>query len=311
MKYEIGKQYEIVGKVEGVNQGTTFYNTTVGQTDGTSINIKLREGIDKVIIGKIYSFKVECEEKPDREDEQILSAVEITPAEEVFSHEKTAELFKTFYEYAPTTPKELRKGIEGYLKQIKNPVLHKITSKIYKENKERFYVHPAATKFHHAYIGGLAFHTLNMLRAAEHYLDIYPYLSKDLLYAGTILHDVSKTEEMTGVDGEYTKEGLLMGHIVLGTLKIDQAARELGYEKEEETLLLKHMMLSHHGQLNYGSPKRPQLAEAYLLWFIDTIDSKFQVIGEVLNETVDGTFTSSIPVADKSRFLKHKLTNKK
>jgi len=139
-------------------------------------------------------------------------------------------------------------------------------------------------------------------------LKIYSYMSSDLLYTGIILHDICKTLEITGVDGEYTNEGLLLGHIVMGVSKIDEIAAKFGYSDEEEVLLLKHMIVSHHGQMTFGSPKRPQIAEALLLWYIDSIDSKFQVIGEVLHNTNQGAFTPAIPVADKGRFLKHKLT---
>jgi 3'-5' exoribonuclease len=88
------------------------------------------------------------------------------------------------------------------------------------------------------------------------------------------------------------------------TVDIDRIARELKVEHEEEVLLLKHMIISHHGQFNFGSPKKPQTAEALLLWFIDTIDSKFTVLGEALEETKEGTFTNMLSVMDKMRFYK-------
>lgn len=116
-------------------------------------------------------------------------------------------------------------------------------------------MHPAATKFHHAYVGGLSYHTFTMLKLIDPFLAVYSYLNKDLLYAATLLHDMSKISEISGVDGEYTKEGLLIGHLVMQTIDVDQVAKQLGYEELEEVLILKHMILSHHGQLHYGSPK--------------------------------------------------------
>ncbi|MGI6787548.1 MAG: HD domain-containing protein [Acholeplasmataceae bacterium] len=300
--------FKIVGKVDAVNQGLTYYNTTIFDSNQKAINIKLREGIDKVTIGQIYQFVVTKEPKENREDEYILVCQELQEIENVLEVDEITELYRKFYTYAPISLKDLKNGVENYLNKIENKVLLEITKAIYQEYKNKFYIHPAATKFHHAYIGGLAFHTLNMLKMAEDMLKIYSYMSSDLLYAGIILHDISKTLEITGVDGEYTNEGLLLGHIVMGVSKIDEVASQLNYVGEEEVLLLKHMIVSHHGQMTFGSPKRPQIAEALLLWYIDTIDSKFQVIGEVLDETVAGAFTSMIPVADKGRFLKHKLT---
>ncbi|NLB85308.1 MAG: metal-dependent phosphohydrolase, partial [Acholeplasmataceae bacterium] len=179
---------------------------------------------------------------------------------------------------------------------------------IYLRYKADFYLHPAATKFHHAYIGGLAHHTYTMLKMVDQFVDIYPFLNKDLLNGGIILHDISKIKEMTGVDGEYTKEGLLIGHIVMQTIEIFDVAKELGYQDFEEVLLLEHMIVSHHGQLNFGSPKRPQIAEALALWFFDTIDSKFSVLENEIKLTKENDFTTNIAVIDKTRFYKHKLT---
>ncbi|HHT82036.1 MAG TPA: HD domain-containing protein [Acholeplasmataceae bacterium] len=299
---------KIIGKVDAVNQGLTFYNTTVFDENRKTVNIKLREGIDKVTLGQIYEFTVTREPNERKEDEYILMANEIKEIEEVLDVDEITRLYRIFYDYAPITLEKLKNEIEGYLNKVENKVLFDITKSIYEEYKNKFYIHPAATKFHHTYIGGLAFHTLNMLKMAEDMLKIYTYMSSDLLYSGIILHDICKTLEITGVDGEYTNEGLLLGHIVMGVSKIDEVSNKFGYQKEEEVLLLKHMIVSHHGQMAFGSPKHPQIAEALLLWYIDTIDSKFQVIGEVLHDTVDGVFTPGIPVADKGRFLKHKLT---
>ncbi|PKK92788.1 MAG: metal-dependent phosphohydrolase [Tenericutes bacterium HGW-Tenericutes-6] len=216
-----------------------------------------------------------------------------------------------FYVYAPIPMKEIKKGIEGFLAKIKNPILKAITETIYKENKHPFYLHPAATKFHHAYVGGLSHHTLTMLKLIDPFIEVYPYLNSDLLYSATILHDMSKITEISGVDGEYTKEGLLIGHLVMQSVNVDRVARSIGYENSEEALLLKHMIISHHGQFNFGSPKKPQTGEALLLWFIDTIDSKFTVLGQTLDETPDGTFTNMVSVLDKMRYYKTNLKNDK
>lgn len=309
MKFELGKEYIIKGKVDAINRGLTFYNTTVFNEDKVAINIKLNDD-DKVVMGQIYEFKVLTESKEERPEDLVLVAKEINKAEDVCDVDEVTKLYKIFYEYAPIELELLQSEIEKYLQSINNKVIKDIVNAFYNEYKNRFYIHPAATKFHHAYIGGLAYHTMNMLKMGEDMTKLYNFLSYDLLIGGILIHDICKVDEMTGVDGEYTDEGLLIGHIVLGTSKVEEIAKKLGYEKEEEVLLLKHMMVSHHGQLLFGSPKKPQIAEALMLWYIDTIDSKFQVIGETLDVTVDSTFTAAIPVADKGRFLKHKLTNK-
>jgi 3'-5' exoribonuclease len=271
--------------------------------DGEHINLKLEfEQMELISMGKVYQFEAVAVVK--LEDELVLKTIHIKNIEDALHEDELTKVLDHFYVYAPLPMKDIKKGIESFLNRIESKILKEITSKIYKEHQKSFYMHPAATKFHHAYVGGLSYHTLTMLKLIDPFIEIYPYLNRDLLYAGTILHDMSKIDEISGVDGEYTKEGLLIGHLVMQTSMIDLMAHKLNYENEEEVLLLKHMILSHHGQFNFGSPKKPQIGEALLLWFIDTIDSKFTVLGETLNETQEGSFSNMISVLDKMRFYK-------
>jgi 3'-5' exoribonuclease len=295
--------YKMIGKVESINTGAHFANTTIVTEENEHINIKLDfEQLADIKSGKIYEFTALAVVKI--EDELILRLKSLKPVEEVLEAKELSKLLDHFYTYAPIPMLEIKEGIESYLNQISNQVLLDITKTIYKTYEKTFYMHPAATKFHHAYVGGLSYHTFTMLKLIDPFISVYPYLDKDLLYAATILHDMSKITEISGVDGEYTKEGLLIGHLVMQTLDIDEVAKKLGYKDKEEVLLLKHMILSHHGQLHFGSPKKPQTGEALLLWFIDTIDSKFTVLGEVLEDTAEGQFTQMISVLDKMRFYK-------
>jgi 3'-5' exoribonuclease len=298
--------YKIIGKVENINTGAHFSNTTILKKDGTHVNIKLEfEQLKDIKMGKIYEFEALAVVK--LEDEIILKLQSFKDIEDVLESDELSELLDYFYVYAPIPMVEIKKGIEGFLSKIENKALHDITKTIYEQHKKTFYMHPAATKFHHAYVGGLSYHTFTMLKLIDPFLEVYKYLNRDLLYAATLLHDMSKISEISGVDGEYTKEGLLIGHLVMQTIDIDQVAKQLGYEDLEEVLILKHMILSHHGQLHYGSPKKPQTGEALLLWFIDTIDSKFTVLGEVLDTTLEGQFTQMVSVLDKMRFYKPNL----
>lgn len=299
------KTYKIIGKVESINSGAHFCNTTIMTKDNEHINIKLDfEQLSEITTGNVYEFTALAVVK--LEDELVLKLKSLKPAEDVLSANELSELLDHFYVYAPIPMLEIKNGIESYLNKIENKVLLDITKKIYETHEKKFYMHPAATKFHHAYVGGLSYHTYTMLKLIDPFITVYPYLDKNILYAATILHDMSKITEISGVDGEYTKEGLLIGHLVMQAIDVDQVAKSLGYEEKEEVLMLKHMILSHHGQLHFGSPKKPQTGEALLLWFIDTIDSKFTVLGEVLEDTVEGQFTQMISVLDKMRFYKPK-----
>lgn len=306
MELNVNQTYQIVAKVESINSGAHFCNTTVMTTEGEHINLKLEfEQLSELQMGKVYQFEALAVVKI--EDELVLKCTKITPAESILNDEALEEILEKFYVYAPIPMMQIKRGIESYINKIDNDILKKMTKTIYKANEKTFYLHPAATKFHHSYVGGLSHHTYTMLKLIDPFVHVYPYLNKDLLYAGTILHDMSKIHEISGVDGEYTKEGLLIGHLVMQTVDIDHVARELGYQDSEEVLMLKHMILSHHGQLNFGSPKKPQTGEALLLWFIDTIDSKFTVLGEALTDTAEGTFTQMISVMEKMKFYKHKI----
>lgn len=300
------KEIQIIAKIDGINQGAHFCNITVQDDNDRVLNIKLdHEQLSLVEIGKAYVFNVEkkiLEEK----DKEVLEYKSSDLIENVLSIDLLDKLLPKFYNYAPLSPNVIRNGIEGFLNKIENPIYKEIAQFIYDEHKDIFYVHPAATKFHHSYVGGLSHHTYSMLKLIDTFIEVYNYLDKDLLYASAILHDIKKIDEITNVDGTYTTEGQLIGHIVMGTIDIDRVARKLDYENTEEVLLLKHTILSHHGQLNYGSPKRPQIGEALLLWYLDTIDSKLGTLGDVLESTKPGEFTTNIPVLDRMRFYKKK-----
>ncbi|MBE0700263.1 MAG: metal-dependent phosphohydrolase, partial [Acholeplasmataceae bacterium] len=227
MNLNVNQTYTMIGKVENINQGAHFCNINIVTTENEHINLKLDfEQLELVGMGKIYQFEAQAIVKI--EDELILKCLKIVPVEDVLKNEELGKVLEMFYVYAPKPMMEIKKGIEDYLKNIGNPILKQITQKIYEENEQQFYIHPAATKFHHAYVGGLSYHTLTMLELIDPFIKVYPYLKKDFLYAATILHDMSKIHEISGVDGEYTKEGLLIGHLVMQIIDIDRVARHYG-----------------------------------------------------------------------------------
>ncbi len=296
----------IIGKVESINKGENYCNASLALEDKKHFNVKLNMTDDRLLtIGKVYVFEVESFL---REDVKQYKAIKITSLEESdVSNADKNRMYSNFYDYAPLPLKDIRVGIELFLNKIENKILKDVTKAVYEKHESKYYLHPAATKFHHAYVGGLSYHTLTMLKLVDAMLSVYDYLNKDLLYAATILHDISKIDEMTGVDGEYTTEGLLLGHLVMASIEIEKAAVLLGVETSEEVLLLKHLIVSHHGQLNFGSPKKPQTGEALLLWYVDSIDSKFTELKTVLENTKPGEFTQNVAVLDKMRFYKPKL----
>jgi 3'-5' exoribonuclease len=134
---------------------------------------------------------------------------------------------------------------------------------------------PAAKTMHHVYLGGLLEHSLAVARLAEDICNRYPDLNRDLLIAGALLHDVGKVAELRYQRAfEYTDAGKLLGHIVIGVEMVDQKMRDIDDFPETLSIHLKHLLLSHHGQYEYGSPKRPKTIEAVILNFLDDLDSK-------------------------------------
>lgn len=149
-----------------------------------------------------------------------------------------------------------------------------------------------------------------MLRLAKFIAEQYPEINKPLLYSGVILHDLGKVMELSGaMSTEYTLEGNLIGHIVIVDEEITKACLALKIDdKSEDIILLKHMILAHHGQLEYGSPVRPRLREAEVLHQIDNIDASINMLNVALNRTEPGTFTERIFGMDNRAFYKPNMT---
>lgn len=296
---KLGENTLVFGKVENVNKGDHFYNATIILEDKNKVNLKIYDNKIELAIGKIYQFEIV---KTIKNEDVIFELENVVPIEDISAGESLLDVLNVFYDYAPIPLRDIKDGIEAYIKLISNKALREVTQAIYDDYSDEYYLHPAATKFHHAYVGGLGFHTLTMLKLADGVLNVYPYLNRDLLYSGIILHDIGKIEEITGVDGEYTPIGHMLGHIVIGSDLVDRYSFDLGYSDLEEIMLLKHIIISHHGILNYGSPKKPQIGEALVIWLLDTMDSKLAVLGEELAKTPSGEFTNNIGVLDKMRF---------
>jgi 3'-5' exoribonuclease len=138
---------------------------------------------------------------------------------------------------------------------------------------------PAAKGMHHVYLGGLLEHSLAVARLVEQVSRLYPGLNRDLLVAGALLHDVGKVREMTYIRSfDYTDEGKLLGHIAIGVEMVQEKIAAIADFPQELAMLLKHMILSHHGQYEFGSPKRPKTLEATVLNYLDDLDSKINGI---------------------------------
>lgn len=305
--FENGVKYEFFAKVMQINDSTyaTYPITVLTENDESAI-IRIKQ-TENLSLNKIYYFKTEGVLFKEKVHLEVLEYSKLSDLE--LSDAKKEKLMKFFYNHAPINTTEIIKDIEDIIAGLENKIIKDITLKIYQEKRDDFYLYPAATKFHHAYISGLAYHTHSMLRLAEGFLEVYDWLNADLLYSGIILHDICKISEFDSYEGSnYTIKGKLIGHIAMGVSLLDQVAKDLNYQDEEEVMLLQHILLSHHYYGNFGSPKKPNIAEALMIHFIDNIDSKACVLGEELELVENGDLTGPIGVLERERYYKHKLS---
>jgi len=179
-------------------------------------------------------------------------------------------------------PKTMLEELDNIISGIKDTSLKGLLTSIFKdlEIKALFSLAPAAKSMHHSYLGGLLEHTLSICGLAEKITGHYKKgVNKDLLLAGAILHDIGKIHELSySRSFDYTDEGRLLGHITMGVELVDKKIRDMAGFPEKTAVLLKHMLLSHHGQLEFGSPKRPKTIEAIILSYLDDLDAKVSTV---------------------------------
>lgn len=216
--------------------------------------------------------------------------------------------------YVPTAPTQ-REKMEEELTQdiqaIEDDDLRKLVETLLREHYADFITYPAAVTVHHAYLGGLLFHSLSICRMAIMIQSNYPYLSKDYLIAGALLHDIGKTKELSNaIAASYTTEGNLVGHIVIGAMMVHEKGIELHTAPEKLTVLT-HMILAHHGEYEFGSPKLPATAEAYVLHSLDDLDAKMECLRGAYLTTNEGEFTARIPWMENQMFYKPEGLKKK
>ena len=191
-------------------------------------------------------------------------------------------------DYMPTTDKSvdgMYEELTAYIRQISNKYLRQVLEFYYIKDEafiKKFKAHSAAKTVHHGFSGGLLEHTLSVTRMCDYFATSYSILNRDLLLSSAILHDIGKVKELSDFpDNDYTDEGQLIGHIVIGVEMINDAIRSILGFPEKLAHELKHCIVAHHGELEYGSPKKPALAEAVALNMADSTDAKLQTLTEL------------------------------
>lgn len=191
-------------------------------------------------------------------------------------------------DYMPTTEKSvdgMYEELTAYIRQISNKYLRQVLEFYYIKDEafiKKFKAHSAAKTVHHGFSGGLLEHTLSVTRMCDYFATSYSILNRDLLLSSAILHDIGKVKELSDFpDNDYTDEGQLIGHIVIGVEMINDAIRSIPGFPEKLAHELTHCIVAHHGELEYGSPKKPALAEAVALNMADSTDAKLQTLTEL------------------------------
>ena len=205
---------------------------------------------------------------------------------------------------APMDAEEMLRTVDAMVDSLQDGDYRAICTEMLARHLDAFRSIPAAKSVHHSFLNGLLMHTGNMLKIADQLAELYAdTVDRDLLLAGTLLHDFAKEEEFTfselGLVTEYSLKGKLLGHLAMGAQEIAEIAKELNVP-EEKSVLLQHMILSHHGEPEFGAAVRPQCAESELLALIDLIDSRMEIYRETFASVPAGKFSQRIFALDKT-----------
>ncbi|MCQ2470786.1 MAG: HD domain-containing protein [Clostridia bacterium] len=276
-------------EVKKTAKGLTYLDMTLTDSTG-EINAKLWDYKEELhsdvkvnTIVKVRGTESIFNDAPQLRVDRIRKALEADNVK--------AEDFVPSSEYSGET---MFDTIFAVAESFENEELKLLVTTILSENKEQLVICPAAYKLHHAIRGGLMYHTLSVLRLAESVCAIYPSVDKELLLSGVILHDVAKIWEFdvseAGIVSGYSVEGSLIGHLVKGAMNVDKVGERLGTDKNL-LMLLEHMIISHHGEPEFGAAVRPMFLEAELLSQLDTMDARIYEISFALSEVESGTFT--------------------
>ena len=191
-------------------------------------------------------------------------------------------------DYIPATPKNINvllEQLKELVGSVRNVYIKKLLESFFLDEEfiREFKYHAAAKSVHHAYLGGLLEHTVTVAKIGENLCEHYPIANKELVIAGCLLHDIGKLQELSKLpEGDYTDHGNMLGHIAIGTEQIHDHIKKINNFPPELETLIKHIMLSHHGEYEYGSPKRPKTIEAMIVHCADNTDSRIKIIEEVL-----------------------------
>jgi len=291
----------LLGNVsKGVNtNGGAYLSVELRDASGTIIGKKwdaTPADEQLFIVGNVIRVVGETNKYKEQLQLKVLSA-ELVPLDEID--------VEKFVKAPPVKKEELIKRFNDHVNSVKNEDCTKLLKYMIDKFGDKIYSYPAAVSIHHEYSSGLLMHSISMADLANYLCPIYG-ANHDLMITGCLLHDFGKIIELEGpIVYKYSLEGKLLGHISIMAAEVRKAAEELGL-KSEVPVLLEHMILSHHGQLEFGSPVLPITKEALLLSLIDNLDSKMVVVDKALSDVDEGGFSNKVYPLDNRSFYKPK-----
>ena len=289
----------LLGNVsKGVNQnGGAYLSVELRDASGSIVGKKwdaTMEDEQLFVVGNVIQVVGETNKYKDQLQLKILSA-ELVPLEQID--------VEKFVKAPPVAKETLIERFNAHVNSIKNEDCLKLLKYMINKFGDKIYSYPAAVSIHHEYSSGLLMHSITMADLANYLCPIYD-CDHDLMITGCLLHDLGKIIELEGpIVYKYSTEGKLLGHISIMAAELRKAAEELKINSEIP-LLLEHMVLSHHGQQEFGSPVMPLTKEALLLSLVDNLDSKMVVVNKAIADVEPGNFSNKVFSLDNRSFYK-------
>lgn len=215
--------------------------------------------------------------------------------EEINPVDSSSIIWEKYIPSAPLSTETLKEKVKEYIELIEDKEIKDLTENVIFSHEEDYFRFPAATTVHHAFLGGLAYHSLTICDDAIKIAKNYSILNKDYLIAGGLLHDIGKIVELTGyIATNYTTAGNLLGHLSIGANMVYEEGKKLKIT-EEILITLVHIIVSHHGKPEFGAIKMPMTPEAYVIHLLDDLDAKMEIFTQSFAQTEKGSFSKKIP----------------
>lgn len=287
----------------GKQYGDFLFGDSTGDITGKKWDVSADDELMLKLIKEGDIVKIQAKVK------EFNSQLQLTVSQIRKTKEEDPVEISALVKSAPELPEEMYNYILSIAEGLKDQDYRNICKTLLLADKEKLLYYPAAQRNHHAELGGLLYHVKRMLMTGEKICEVYTNLNRDLVLTGVIIHDIEKLREIEsneyGVSPGYSFEGQLLGHIVQGVVVMDKLGEKLNVPKEK-MVMLQHMILSHHYEPDFGSPKKPMFPEAEVLHYLDIMDARIFDMEDALANVDPGEFTGKVWTLENRRLYKPK-----